>query len=62
MSNKRKQYKARVALVARRGEETVAERAAQFEVHPTRVNAWRGELEEHAGGATVLAVKLGIAN
>jgi transposase len=53
MSNKRKQsgaeFKARVALAALRGEETVAELAARFEVYPTLINACRRAWEERAG-------------
>jgi transposase-like protein len=48
MSNKRKQYsppfKAKVALAAIRGEQTVAELAHQYEIHPTLVNNWKRHL------------------
>jgi transposase len=52
MSKKRKQYrpqfKAKVALAAIRNEETVAELAAKFGVHPTMINNWKRALLEGA--------------
>jgi transposase-like protein len=50
MSKKRKQYsaqfKSKVALEAVRGEKTVAELAAQYELHPTVINNWKRQLIE----------------
>lgn len=52
MSKKRKQYspefKAKVALAALRNEETVAELAARFGIHPTMINNWKRSLLEGA--------------
>jgi len=52
MSRKRKQYspefKAKVALAALRGEKTIAELGAQYELYPAQVNTWKRELMENA--------------
>ena len=52
MSKKRKQYssefKAKMELAGIRGEETVAQLAVRFGLHPTRINSWKRQLIEQA--------------
>ena len=43
-------FKAKVALEAIKGEKTIHEIAAQYQVHPTQVSEWRKQLIEGAGG------------
>lgn len=52
--SKRKQYsaefKAKVALEAVKGEETVSELASRFGLHPTMIHQWKRALLEGASG------------
>ena len=52
MSNKRKRYapafKAKVALAALKNEETIAELAQRFGVHPTMITSWKRALTDGA--------------
>jgi transposase len=41
-------FKAKIALEALRGEETIAQVAARYEVHPTLVAKWKKALHDEA--------------
>ena len=43
-------FKAKMALEAVKGEETVAQLAARYEVHPCQIQAWKKALVEGASG------------
>lgn len=43
-------FKAKIALEAIKGEETTAELASRYEVHPSQIRTWRRNLLEGAAG------------
>ena len=52
MSKKRRnhslEFKAKVALAAAKGDKTLAELAAQYNLHQTQITTWKQELIENA--------------
>jgi len=42
-------FKAKVALEALKGNQTIVEIAARYEVHPNQITEWKKQLLEHAG-------------
>lgn len=44
-------FKAKVALAAVKGDQTLAELAQQYDVHPNQIAQWKAQLLDHAASA-----------
>ncbi len=53
-------FKARVALEALKGEETIAELANRFEVHPSQIRKWKNSLAKGSVGINCRSIRQGV--
>ncbi len=49
------EFKFKVAVAALRGDKTLSELAGEYQLHPSQISAWKGQLLEH--GAEVFGRK-----
>jgi transposase len=41
------EFKFRVAVAALKGDKTLSELASEYQLHPSQISAWKGQLLEH---------------
>ena len=52
-------FKAKVALEALKGDQTIVELAERYQVHPNQITAWKRQLSDHAPDVKELHAKIG---